>query len=257
MPASGQYRVPAPQTYRFVSDLGNGAGIFVNPGASGFFSATLLTGNITFDRPEDSGWKVGQWLLGVQWGPLGFGYVHDEYHDTTGFANGDNYTVSAGFATSGNGIGGARTWRTVGDSENSWDVGYLFVSRSGVSLGLTWRDIGSPVVRDTVLDERVVGSISFREARQGKFTLSVQGDYRTKESDFRAFRIGGSVKIMQSVELLVQAQWNGNGDFGGFQIGVYVSGKSSMFSGVAGLESSGDVRLGNAGASFMGQRRGL
>jgi hypothetical protein len=243
MPAAGQYRVPTPQTYRFVSDMGNGAGVFVNPGASGFFAATLLTGNVTFDRPEDSGWEVGQWLLGVQWGPLGFGYVHDEYHDTTGFSQGDNYTVSAGFAARGNGVGAARTWRTVGGAEGSWDVGYLFVSQSGLSIGLTWRDIGSPVVRDTVLDERVVGAISFREAREGKFSLSIQGDYRTRESDFRAFRIGGSVMIMRTVEVLAQAQWDGDGNL--------------LFTGVVGLESTGDVRMGNAGASFVGQRSGL
>jgi hypothetical protein len=255
-PAAGQSRVPAPQTYRFVSELGNAAGIWVNPGAMGYFDASLLTGSITFDRPESS-WEVGQYQFGIQWGPLGFGYTHDEFHDTTGFGQADNYTVSAGFATNGNGAGAARTWRKVGDAEASWDIGYTFVSQAGVSFGLTWRDIGSPVVRDTVLDERVVGAVTFREATTGRFSISAQAEYKTKLKEFRGFRVGGSLKPVDSVEILVLAQWGGDGDFDGFSLGFYLTDKSAMGWGVVGLESNGDIRTGNAGASFMGQRTGL
>lgn len=256
-PAVAQYRVPEPQTYRFVSEIGNAAAIYVNPAAAGFFSASLLTGNVTFDRPESSGWKVGQYQVGIQWGSLFGGYSHDEYHDTTGFAQGDNYTVGAGFAASGNGAGVSRTWRTVGDAESSWDAGYLFVSRVGVSLGVVWRDIGSPVVRDTVLDERVVGAISFREPRHDRFSLSLQADYKTKEKEFRAFRVGGSVKLLDSAEVLALVQWDGDGNFQGFRIGINLLGKSWMGGGVAGLDSGGDVRETNLNASFLGTRRGI
>jgi hypothetical protein len=256
-PAASQYRVPETQTFRFVSELGNAAGIYVNPGAAGFFTATLLTGNVTFDRPEGSSWKTGQYQVGLQWGPLIGGYSHDEYHDTTGFAQGDAYTVGAGFAASGNGAGVTRTWRTVGDAESSWDAGYLFVSQVGLSLGVVWRDIGSPVVRDTVLDERVVGALSFREPQRDRFSLSLQVDYRTKESDFRAFRVGGGVKLADVVEILGQMQWDGEGNFDGFRVGLNVMGTSWMGTGVVGLESTGDVRRGHAGVSFLGQRRGI
>lgn len=256
-PAAGQYRVPETQTFRFVSEIGNAAGIYVNPAAAGFFTATLLTGNVTFDRPEGSGWTTGQYQFGAQWGPLAGGYSHDEYSDTTGFAQGDAYTVGAGFAAGGNSVGVSRTWRTVGEAESSWDVGYLYMSRFGAALGLVWRDIGSPVVRDTVLDERVVGAVSFREPKRDRFSLSVQADYRLKESDFRAFRIGGSVTLANVVEIMGQIEWDGEGDFQGFRIGLNLLGKSWMGTGVAGLESTGDVRSGNVGASFLGTRRGI
>lgn len=255
-PAASQTRVPAPQTYRFASEVGNAAGIWVNPGAMGYFSATLLTGNISFDRPEGS-WEVGQYQIGVQWGPLGFGYTHDEFHDTTGFGQADSYTLSAGFAANGNGAGAARTWRKVGDAEASWDIGYTFVSQAGVALALTWRDIGSPVVRDTVLDERVVGAVTFREPATQRFSVSAQVDYKIKEKDFRAFRVGGSLRPVDSVEIFLLAQWRGNGDFDGFSLGFYLMGKSAMGSGVVGLESNGDMRAANVGASFIGQRTGI
>jgi hypothetical protein len=131
------------------------------------------------------------------------------------------------------------------------------VSQAGVSFGLTWRDIGSPVVRDTVLDERVVGAVTFREATTGRFSISAQAEYKTKLKEFRGFRVGGSLKPVDSVEILVLAQWGGDGDFDGFSLGFYLTDKSAMGWGVVGLESNGDIRTGNAGASFMGQRTGL
>lgn len=253
-PAVAQYRVPEPQTYRFVSEFGNAAGVWVNPGASGFFKATLLTGHITFDRPGER-WGMGQYLIGFQWGPAGFGYEHDEFDDPDGFAQSDNYTVSLGMAGRGNGLGVSRTWRTVGDAQGSWNVGYSFVSESGVSFGLVYRDIGSSVVRDTTLDARIVAAVTFREKWTEKFSLSLQGDYRTSAGDFRAIRAGATLKLLDAVELLAAAQWNGDGDFDGFRVGLYLKGKSMMATGVAGMQSDGDVRTGNLGLSFIGPRR--
>ncbi|NIR43384.1 MAG: hypothetical protein GWN99_05540 [Gemmatimonadetes bacterium] len=252
-PAAGQYRVTDVQTYRFVSEYGNAAGLWVNPAASGYFNASLLGGHVAFDRPEDRSWKAGQYLIGLQWGPVGFGYGHDEYRDPGRAPQGDSYTLSVGLATRGNGFGVTRTWRTVGDADGSWDLGYLFVAPSGFSLGLTWRDIGSPVVRDTLLDERVVGAVTFREPETGRFSLSAQGDYRTT-GDFRAFRIGGSWRVIPQLEFLALAEWNGDGDFESFRIGVNLHGTSTRATGVAGLESGGDVRSGSLGVSFLGRR---
>ncbi len=109
-------------------------------------------------------------------------------------------------------------------------------------------------MRDTVLDERVVGAITFREAETQRFSVSAQGDYRTG-GDFRAFRIGGSFRLIPQLELLALAEWDGEGDFDSFRIGVNVRGATTMGTGVAGLESGGDVRSGSLGVSFLGPRR--
>jgi hypothetical protein len=252
-PAAAQWRAPEVQNYRFVSDIGTGAGLWVNPGAAGFNGMARLLGNVTFDRPEDDGgWSTAQYMVGLQWKVVALGYQHDDFQPQDGgYAQGDSYILAAGLAQGRNGIGVARTWRGVGPSEGSWEVGWVSFAGSGISAGLVWRDIGSPTVRDTTLREHVVGAVSFRP--QGStFAISLQGDYQTDGGDFRAFRIGGTVGLLNSLLALALAEWDGDGDFEGFRLGIAVGHKSSVITAGAGLASSGDVRTANLGLSVDG-----
>jgi hypothetical protein len=252
-PAAAQWRAPDVQNYRFVSDIGTGADLWVNPGAAGFNRMVRLLGNMTFDRPPDGGgWSTAQYSVGLQWTVAGFGYQHDDFQPSEeGYSQGDSYIVAAGLAQGRNGFGVARTWRSVGPTEGSWEVGWVSYASSGVSVGLVWRDIGSPVVRDTTLREHVVGAVSFRPQGSG-FSISLQGDYQTDGGDFRAFRIGGTVGLLDSLLALALAEWNGDGDFEGFRLGIALGHKSSVITAGAGLSSGGDARTANLGLSLDG-----
>ncbi len=263
--AVAQTRDPALSAYRFVSDLGFGSGVWVNPAASGFNRRTnRLLGHATWDRPEDQGWSLGQYLISLQWSIVGFGYRHDEFEELAGsFSQGDAYTLSGGFATSRSGIGVSRTWRTVGPAEGSWEIGWLLLSPQ-ITAGLVWRDIGSPDVRGTKRPERVVGGLTYVAVPE-RLHLSLQADFLTGDGEFDAFRVGGRYTLLRrtlgAVRLLdavVLADWGGDGDFQGFALGVMLRHGAGLAAGVGELDSGGDLRGASLGVDFetTPQRRG-
>jgi hypothetical protein len=248
--AAGQDREFAVRGYRFVSDIGDDAGLWVNPAAGGFNMYYRPEGHVSFQRSADEEWFTAQYLIGFQAGPVAFGYAHDEYEAGEGFAQSDAYTLTVGYAVEGSGFGVARTWRTVGDTEGSWDVGYSFMAPDLLSFGLAWRDIGSPVVRGATREERLVGAVTVRGGAN-RFSVSAQGDYATDARDFRGFRIGGSARIVATLEVAVSADWDGEGEFIGLNIGAYLHKFPYVASAVAGLYSEGDVRAGHAAVAYV------
>ena len=249
-PAVGQAREPALREYRFVSEPGFLSAAWVNPGASGFNRPIHLFGHITGDRPEGGKWKLGQYLVGLQWEIVSFGYQHDVFRDD---GSADTYTISGGYAAGTNGFGVSYTWTNPGQTEGSWNLGWLIVSENA-SAGIVFRDLGSPQVRDSTLHERLVGAATFRPS-EGTFGFSVQLDYRTKLKNFNAFRIGGNLTVAKTFDILALAQWNGDGDFDGFMIGAILRGQSVAASGVIGLESGGDAGTANVGLDFWQARQ--
>lgn len=247
--AIAQTRAPEIRNYTFVTEIGGAAGLWVNPGAAGFNPTTRINGFLTFDRPKGEGWSVGQYSVGLQPKVLGFGYRHDEFSDPAGHPQGDAYTVALGLARGSDGFGVARTWRTVSDADGSWDIGYVHHQDPGVSVGMVWRDIGSPVVRGIVRRETLVGAVTL-VPNVGRFSLSLQADYRTDGGDFAAFRIGGTFSPIGSLDALALAQWNGDGDFDGLRIGVVIRGQKSTVLGGAGLNAGGDARTASIGADL-------
>lgn len=255
-PAFAQTRDPALRGYRFVSDLGYGSGVWVNPAASGFSRRNQLLGHARWNRPEDESWTLSQFLISLQWSIVGFGYRHDEFDELEGgFSQGDAYTLSAGFASSRSGIGVSRTWRTVGPADGSWEIGWLFASPQ-VTAGLVWRDIGSPDVRGTERRERLVGGVSY-VAAPDRLRLSLQADFLTGDAEFEAFRVGGRYTLVrrnagaiQVLDTMVLADWAGDGDFQGLAVGVMLRFGMAVAAAVGELNSSGDARGASLGVDF-------
>lgn len=243
--AAAQTREPEIIRYRFVSDTTT-AGLWVNPGVAGFNRRVKLIGHYTWNRPRDEGWTTGQYLIGLQSGVVGFGYRHDEFEAEGEFSQGDAYTVSVGHAGRRMGLGVSRTWRTVGPAEGSWEIGALLEASRLMDVGLVWRDIGTPEVRGTPRDSRLIGAATLTPPER-RFTFSAQVDYSTASDDFRAFRIGATAEVLDVVDALATAEWDGDGDFLGLFIGLEVARRTGTAHGVVGFDSNGDARAASAG----------
>ncbi|NIN73331.1 MAG: hypothetical protein GTO46_15685 [Gemmatimonadetes bacterium] len=250
-PALGQTRDPEPGAYSFVSGTGHGAALWVNPGAAGFNRAVDLMGHMTWDRPEGGDWSTGQYTAGFHSRVIAFGYRHDEFQAGS---QGDAYTAALGVARGRNGFGVSRTWRSVGDAQGSWEIGYVNHGVSGVSLGLVWSDIGSPTVRDTVRHERLIGAVTYRPPTTS-VSVSAQGNYRLDGGRFNGFRIGGSVVILGSLDTFALAEWDGEGDFMALRLGATLGGARARLFGGAGLDSGGNARTASAGLTYRSEQR--
>lgn len=251
---TAQVRDPEPRQYQFVSDVGGATALWVNPGALAFQRQLDVVGHVTWNRPEEGDWSAGQYLLGLHVKVLGLGYRHDEFAPPRSVAQGDAYTLALGYASEGTGIGVSRTWHRGGDPhDGSWELGLAYQAGPQVSVGLVWRDLGDPAARDTVRPERLVGALTFRPTGTN-LSISAQADFLTGPDDFRDFRIGGTFRLLPTLQALAVAAWDGDGDFHGIWFGGRVVFGSAVGVGVAGLDSGGDARTANLGVRLIDRR---
>ena len=248
--AGAQTRDPEAMTFTLVSEYGPPIALFVNPAVVGIMRhRTSFMGQMTWDRPKDGKFKLGQYLAGLQAKMFGFGYQHDDFAPGHAFAQGDVYTVVMGGGRGNAGFGGSFTWRTVGDSDPSWVLGSGYATRT-TSLGFVWRDIGSPVVRDTVRESRIISGLTVKPS-EGRFTLSAELDYSTQRSKIRTLRFGGGLAAARKFRFQALLGWDGDGNFLGFLLsGRMRLGKEGAAFGAAKLDSGGDAGSGTLGLDF-------
>ncbi len=143
----------------------------------------------------------------------------------------------------------------MGPAEGSWEIGWLLATPQ-VTTGLVWRDIGSPDVRGVRRPERVVGGLTYL-AVPDRFRISLQADFLTGDGDFDAIRVGGRYTLVRRtlgairlLDAMLLADWDGDGDFQGFAVGLMVRHGSGLAAGVAELDSGGDLRGASLGIDF-------
>lgn len=250
-PASAQTRDPELDNYRLVSDLNHGMVMWVNPAGLGMTPRrSTLMGHVTWERPEDGDWGLAQYMVGFQARIVGFGYHHDEFSGR-GFSQGDAYTLAAGLGRANTSFGVSRTWYTVGETEGSWVLGAGLTSQTAV-VGVVWRDIGSPQVRDSVRAERLIAAVTVRPSAS-PLTVSGEIDYLLEGSDLRVFRIGGGWTFMEKLRAQALIGWDGDGDFQGFVISAQLRLDEATAVGAARLDAGGDAGSGSLGVEFSRQ----
>ena len=250
-PVSAQTREPDVNNYRLVSDLTHAMVMWVNPAGLGLTRRrTSLMGHVTWERPEDRDWALAQYMVGFQARIIGFGYHHDEFSGR-GFSQGDAYTLAAGIGRTNTSFGVSRTWYTVGESEGSWVLGAGTTSQTAV-VGLVWRDIGSPQVRDSVRAERLIAAVTLRPSAS-PLTVSAEMDLLLDGKDLRVFRVGGGLTLMRKVRAQALIGWDGDGDFQGFVISAQLRMSEGTAVGAARLDAGGDAGAGSLGIDFSRQ----
>jgi hypothetical protein len=119
---------------------------------------------------------------------------------------------------------------------------------------LVWRDIGSPEVRDTVRDSRVIGGLTIRPDA-GAVSISGEADWFRGRGEFRAFRFGGTWRAAAAAELMGLLAWNGDGDFEAIWLGVRVPLGAGAATGAAQLDSNLDARRASVGLRWVDPER--
>jgi hypothetical protein len=119
---------------------------------------------------------------------------------------------------------------------------------------LVWRDIGSPTVRDTVRDKRLIGAVTAQPS-QGRVILEAELDYNLNDKSLRVFRVGAGLTFKSKLRARGLLGWDGDGDFVGLVIsGDLRLGRATAW-GAAGLDAGGDLGNANLGLDFTHQRR--
>lgn len=141
-------RYPAqPARYLLTTNVSDARALWVNPAALTRGMEASLGGDATLDRTGGA-LRLAQFGLSIQSRNLGFGWSHNRYPG--GFSAND-YALALALGDEALSVGATRHWFRGGLSTGSWDVAIRARVTPALDVSLVWRDVGSPIVRDTAL----------------------------------------------------------------------------------------------------------
>ena len=203
--AAAQSFTAQPQLYLLTTDAFDARALWIQPAGlaaireasvSGFFTTATQRGQ----GPTQYGLSLASGGLGLSW-----------QHDRLGNGASDNqWAIGLGVGNQTVKVGVARRWiRGANANDAALDLGMRITPRPSVLLSLAWRDIGSPVVRDTVVRAVLVpgAALALFGARA---RIGVDWELVTRGWGTSALRAGASIVLPLSLALSVRADYSGS-----------------------------------------------
>lgn len=141
------------ERYLLASDVADGRALWTNPAGLVRRQEASLG---AFATVEDStpGLRLAQAGLQLSSRGFAFGWQRDEFG---GGRSGNTYVLGMAFGGPRLGLGGTRRWyRRSAGNDGAWDLAAHLSALPMVDLDAVWRDIGSPGVGDSILEETLV-----------------------------------------------------------------------------------------------------
>ncbi len=175
-PPPGLVAAAQPQQYLLVTDVADGRALFVNPAGLARSTEASLGGFITA-TDSSSGTRVSQYGALIASRGAAFGWQHDDF---AGGASGNVFALGLGLGGDDFSIGGDHKWYSgTGKSGGSWDAAARY-RWSALDLAAVWGNIGSPQVRDSILEETLTAGVAIDVWRRAR----VSGEWHTATSGF-------------------------------------------------------------------------
>ena len=204
--AAAQSFTAQPQYYLLTAEATDGRALWVQPAGLVVRRESSVSLMATVDRVGGST-ELGQYGITLASGPLGIGWQHDRLSDGS---NGDAFAVGYAVGLADRSIGVDHRWhRGTNTRSGAWDIGGRYAPLPYLMLSLAWRDIGSPLIRDTTLRATLVPGASVlllnRRLELGADWELVTGDWGTS-----AVRGGAVFSLTGRAALMLRAEFTGN-----------------------------------------------
>ena len=164
-------RTPHSADYLFASSALDARALWVNPAGLGAFLQASVMGEVVVDRLVVPGGdlRLAQYSLGFNSRGFSVGYTHDGFEGV----NASNSTIRVGLARGVGGLSGGVSlgFYNADVSQRGLDVGLRYAPSPLFALAAVVRDIGKPVLRDSVIHPRGIASAT-GYFLQGQGTLS-------------------------------------------------------------------------------------
>lgn len=128
----------------FASAVHDARSLWVNPAGLGGRPVAALFAEIAGTKGAGDGWRVGQYSFALGSRNLAVGYRRDRFPDTTSRGT---WKLAGAFSLTRWTWGAGVEFHSGG---RSWDVGLQYLPTSRLTVGIVMRNMGRPVVRDTV-----------------------------------------------------------------------------------------------------------
>ena len=239
-PAAAQLYPALAQRYLLTTDVRDERAIWVNPAGLARRIGASLAADVTAERDAGAR-RVAQFGVSFLSRNLGFGWKRDRYPGGTGAST---YAVGAGMGDDALSAGVLRRWNQGG--QGSWDFALRGHATATLDLSLVWRDVGSPLVRDTVYRSRFVPAAGLRLAG-GRFLAGVEEDVSPGLGALGQVRAGATLAL-GPVVVSVRGAFAGSAAGRGLAIAIGLEG-ASYRGDLVGLVPSGPGGLRTIGAS--------
>lgn len=188
--ATAQGIRPRSSDYLFVSTVEDVRATWLNPAGLGVVREASVMGELVLDRPAEGDARLGQWSLGFNSRGFSIAFQQSRLPDGTS-SNIWHFGVGLGFTRGA--LGGSVAWFTgAGDNDRAGDVGFSYLLAPPLSVGIVVRNIGRPVVRDSILPiTGVVGLSWVPLARHLQLAAEVLVVEETEISDVEALYRAG------------------------------------------------------------------
>ena len=223
VPAHAQMLTPEPIRYTTVSQIPGVEAMWSNPGALGFSSFEFIevTGLLAFGpNPGQTDAGLRQGLLGARAGPLAVGLRRDRFlidpdDEVTQQGTGLTIAVAMGGDRFSFGASSDQYQRAVTSSR--WEIGGMWRALESLNVGLSWRDIGSPVVIARKRPWTLVGGATY-QIPEGWGEASLEATL--ERGSLEGFRGLVRLDTPMGADVLALADINADGKLQRFSIGL-------------------------------------
>jgi len=239
-PAAAQLYPALAERYLLTTEVRDERALWVNPAGLARRVEASIAADITADR-DAGALRVAQYGVSFMSRNLGFGWKHDRYPGGTGAST---YAVGAGTGDEMLSAGVVHRWYQGG--QGAWDFALRGHATGTIDVSLVWRDVGSPVVRDTVYHSRLVPAAGLRLAG-GRFLAGVEGDVAPNLGSLRQLRAGATLSLGP---IVVSVRGAFAGATAGHGLAIAIGLEGATYRGaLVGLVPSGSGGIQTVGAS--------
>lgn len=206
--AAAQFFPAQPAGYLLTTDASDGRALWVNPAGLVRRTEASVGADLAIERsPLDT--RVSQFGLFAASRNLAFGWSHNRL--PAGASAGGNlperaanvYAIGLGLGDPVFSAGAAKRWYRGDARSSAWDVATRVAVSPRLDLSVVWRDIGSPVVAETMLEETLVPA-ALLSLLGGRLRAGVDWLVSTDGWSTREIRTGWTVRTGERLSVMIR-----------------------------------------------------
>jgi hypothetical protein len=233
--AAAQSFVSQPQHYLLTTEAVDGRALWVQPAGLVARHESSVSAMATADRVGGS-LALGQYGVTLAAGPLGIGWQHDRLGSA---AHGDAFVVGYAVGRPDRSVGFDHRWhRGTNIHSSAWDFGARYAPTSALVFSLVWRDVGSPVIGDTIRATLVPGAAL--ALLNGRLEIGADWEIVTDGWGSSAVRAGVALTLPARLALGVRAEF-GSFDRRGLAVDLTWNGHAARLTAFRSSVRSDDV----------------
>lgn len=184
------------------TDVRDERAVWVNPAGLARRPQANLGADLTVERVGGRT-RLAQYGITVSSRSFGFGWEHDRY--PSGSAS-NTYVLGLGLGDDVFSGGVTRRWNQGG--QGTWDVALRGWATPSLGMSLVWRNIGSPVVRDSVYRDSFVPATTLR-LLGGRIVAGAEADVAARLGSLREVRAGVTLALFERLRVSGRAAFSG------------------------------------------------